>query len=337
DGVNRAIEWWEALSAYLRETNSPYQAIVAFSGEREWGGARVTEATLNGLPSVEIPERIRQGSYRFLVVADKFQTGYDEPLLHTMYVDKVLSGVKAVQTLSRLNRAHPGKRDAFVLDFANDEETIRAAFAPYYRTTILSGETDPNKLYDLQADLDGAGVYDPEQAAPVVAAFLSGAGRERIDPALDECVDRYRALDEDGQVAFKGDAKAFVRTYEFLAAILPWANRRWERLSIFLNLLLPKLPAPVGAADPLDDLLDAVDLDSYRADVLATINVGLADQDGALAPVPAGAGGFSPDDETARLSAILAEFNDLFGNIPWTDKDRIGKVIAELPEMVAAD
>ncbi|HEU5432728.1 MAG TPA: hypothetical protein VFU81_13765, partial [Thermomicrobiales bacterium] len=213
DGVNRAIEWWMALSDYLRETNNPCQAIVAFSGEREWGGARVTEATLNGFPSQEIPERITQDPYRFLVVADKFQTGYDEPLLHTMYVDKPLSGVKAVQTLSRLNRAYPGKHDAFVLDFANDEETIRNAFAPYYRTTILSGDTDPNKLYDLEARLDDAGVYEPEHAIQVVAAFLAGAGRERIDPALDGCVDRYRALDEEGQIAFKGGAKAFVRTY----------------------------------------------------------------------------------------------------------------------------
>ena len=121
----------------------------------------MTEAFLNGFPSNRIPQRFREEPYRFLVVADKFQTGYDEPLLHTMYVDKPLSGVKAVHTLSRLNRAHPQKHDTFVLDFMNDAETIRMAFEPYYRTTILAEETDPNKLHDLKADLDAYQVYSP--------------------------------------------------------------------------------------------------------------------------------------------------------------------------------
>ena len=150
---------------YLAERKSPYQAIVAFSGEHEYGGAKVTEASLNGFPSSEIADKIQEDPYRFLICADKFQTGYDEPLLHTMYVDKALSGIKAVQTLSRLNRAHPQKHDVFVLDFMNDTDTIQAAFADYYRTTILSEETDPNKLHDLKAALDG------------YAGVLAGAGR----------------------------------------------------------------------------------------------------------------------------------------------------------------
>jgi type I restriction enzyme R subunit len=129
---------------------------VAFSGEHEYGGQKVTEASLNGFPSHLILERFREDPYRFLVCADKFQTGYDEPLLHTMYVDKPLSGIKAVQTLSRLNRSHAQKHDTFVLDFMNDGKTIRAAFEDYYRTMILSDETDPNKLHDLKADLDGS-------------------------------------------------------------------------------------------------------------------------------------------------------------------------------------
>src|SRR5271165_3106104 len=161
-GVERAIQYFQAVSAYLIERKSPYRAIVAFSGEHEYGGAKVTEASLNGFPGNDIADKIQEDPYRFLICADKFQTGYDEPLLHTMYVDKVLTGIKAVQTLSRLNRAHPKKHDAFVLDFMNDSETIQEAFADYYRTTVLAEETDPNKLHDLQTALDHYQVYSPE-------------------------------------------------------------------------------------------------------------------------------------------------------------------------------
>ncbi len=161
-GVERAIQYFRAIRAYLEERKSPHRAVVAFGGEHEYGGEIVTEATLNGFPTNQIPDRFREAPYRFLVVADKFQTGYDEPLLHTMYVDKPLSGIKAVQALSRLNRAHPAKQDTFVLDFYNDADTVRKAFEPYYRTTILSQETDPNKLHDLKADLDGHQVYSVE-------------------------------------------------------------------------------------------------------------------------------------------------------------------------------
>jgi type I restriction enzyme R subunit len=157
---------------YLKERKSPYQAIVAFSGEHEYAGKKVTEASLNGFPSCQIPDKIQEDPYRFLVCADKFQTGYDEPLLHTMYVDKTLSGIKAVQTLSRLNRAHPKKHDVFVLDFLNDTDTIRDSFATFYRATILLDETDPNKLHDLQADLDGAEVYSQAQVDDLVQRYL---------------------------------------------------------------------------------------------------------------------------------------------------------------------
>ena len=145
NGIERAVQYHHAIRDYLAERKSRYQALVAFSGEHELGGAKVTEASLNGLPSSQIAARFREDPYRFLVCADKFQTGYDEPLLHTMYVDKTLSGIKAVQTLSRLNRAHPKKHDVFVLDFLNDADTIRDAFADFYRATILADETDPRQ------------------------------------------------------------------------------------------------------------------------------------------------------------------------------------------------
>ena len=214
NGIERAIQYFHAIRDYLQERKSQYRSVVAFSGEPEFGGEKMTEASLNGFPSGQIADKIQQDPYRFLICADKFQTGYDEPLLHTMYVDKTLSGIKAVQTSSRLNRAHPKKHDVFVLDFLNDADTIRDAFTDYYRATILAGETDPDKLHDLQADLDVAQVYSPEQIDDFVERYLDGAERDQLDPILDACVAVYRNdMDEDGQVDFKGKAKAFARTY----------------------------------------------------------------------------------------------------------------------------
>jgi len=337
-GIERAIQYFHAFKAYLEETKSPFRAIVAFSGEHEYGGAKVTEATLNGFPSNDIEDRFQEDPYRFLIVADKFQTGYDEPLLHTMYVDKPLAGIKAVQTLSRLNRARPQKHDTFVLDFLNDSETIRAAFADYYRTTVLSEETDPNKLHDLKADLDGAQVYAPSDVETFVARYLAGSDRDVLDPILDACVARYLAdHNEDGQVDFKGKAKAFVRTYGFLASILPFANPPWEKLSIFLNFLIPKLPAP-KEDDLSKGILEAIDMDSYRVEVKSSGAIALADQNAELEPAPTSGGGHIPEPELDRLSNILKIFNEQFGNIDWKDADKIRKVIAEeIPAKVSAD
>jgi len=337
-GIARAIQYYQAISAYLKEIKSPYRAIVAFSGEHEVGGVKVTEATLNGFPSNRIPESFREDPYRFLICAEKFQTGYDEPLLHTMYVDKILSGIKAVQTLSRLNRAHPQKRDTFVLDFVNDADTIQQAFAPYYRTTILSEETDPNKLHDLKADLDGYQVYNGTQVQQLAELYLGGAGRERLDPILDACIALYvEQLDEDGQVGFKGKAKAFLRTYGFLSTVLPYTNAEWEKLSIFLSFLTPKLPAPVEE-DLARGILEAIDMDSYRVEVKASLEIALPDEDGAIGPVPTSAGGNLPEPELDVLSSILQAFNDQFGNIEWKDVDKIRRVIAEeIPAKVNAD
>ena len=336
--IQRAITYFYAIRDYLIERKSPYKAIASFSGEHEYDGAKVTEASLNGFSSNLITDKIQEDPYRFLVCADKFQTGYDEPMLHTMYVDKPLSGVKAVQTLSRLNRAHPKKHDAFVLDFANDANTIQTAFAPYYRTTILAEDTDPDRLHDLKAALDGYQVYAPTQIDELVERYLSGADRDRLDPILDACVSVYREqLDEDGQVDFKGKAKAFLRAYGFLAAILPYTYAEWEKLSIFLTFLVPKLPAPVED-DLSKGILEAIDMDSYRVEKQAAQDIQLPDEDAEIGPVPTEGGGQKPEPEMDRLSNIVREFNDRFGNIEWKDQDKIEKVIAEeLPAKVAGD
>jgi type I restriction enzyme R subunit len=220
----------------------------------------------------------------------------------------------------------------------NDTDTIQAAFSDYYRTTILSDETDPNKLHDLKSDLDSYQVYAPEDVEQMVELYLSGSGRDKLDPILDSCVAIYKnELDEDGQVDFKGKAKAFNRTYGFLASVLPYTDADWEKLSIFLNFLVPKLPAPVEE-DLSKGILEAIDMDSYRVEKQAVVKIQLPDSDAEIEPVPAAGSGFKPEPELDRLSNILKTFNDQFGNIPWTDDDRIQKLITEeIPAKVAAD
>ena len=270
-------------------------------------------------------------------MANKFQTGYDEPLLHTMYVDKILTDIKAVQTLSRLNRAHPQKYDTFVLDFANDVDTIKQAFETYYTTTILSDETDPNKLYDLIATMEQHQVYTDYHVDTIVALYLKGADRDKLDPLLDVCSRSYEDLDEDSQVNFKGSAKAFVRTYGFLGAILPYGNTEWEKLFIFLNLLITKLPSP-KTDDLSKGILESIDLDSYRVEVKTTFSISLEGQgEYKINPVPTGSGGGMAETEMDLLSSILALFHDLFGNIPWKDEDQIKRHIAAIPATVARD
>ena len=251
------------ITKLLAERHSPFKAIIAFSGEHKYNGQELplTSAAMNGFPDAKIPSMFKKDPYRLLIVADMFQTGFDEPLLHTMYVDKMLYDIKAVQTLSRLNRCHPKKRDTFVLDFYNKPEEIQKAFSTYYKTTILSGETDPNKLYDLIATMEEYQVFSTEEVEHVVDLFLDGAGRERLDPLLDSNAAIYKDLETEEQIKFKSAAKAFVRTYGFLGAILPYGNADWEKLSIFLNLLIPKLPSP-REDDLSEGILESIDLNN---------------------------------------------------------------------------
>ncbi|MCH9758366.1 MAG: type I restriction endonuclease subunit R [Proteobacteria bacterium] len=338
NGIERAIQYYHAFNAYLQERKSECRAIVAFSGEHEFGGQKVSEASLNGFPSGRIADKFQEDPYRFLICADKFQTGYDEPLLHTMYVDKELSGIKAVQTLSRLNRACPKKYDVFVLDFLNEIETIRESFADYYRATILADETDPNKLHDMQSDLDGAQVYSPEQIDNFINLYLGNAERDQLDPILDVCVANYiNNLDEDGQVDFKGKCKGFVRIYNFLSMVLPYSNAAWEKRSIFLSFLVTKLPAP-AEEDLSRGILDAIDMDSYRAEKKEIQKIQLPDEEAEIEPVPVDAGGARAEPELDLLSNILKVFNHHFGGIPWRDADRVRLLITEtIPARVAQD
>ena len=334
--IPRCIETYYAITKCLADRHSPYKAIIAFSGECSYHGQEppLTSAAMNGFPDAKIPQEFKKDPYRLLVVADMFQTGFDEPLLQTMYVDKPLSDIAAVQTLSRLNRAAPGKDEVYVLDFANKAETIEKAFSRFYRTTILSGETDPNKLYDLISLMEGYQVYDHSDVEKVVDLFLSGGERDRLDPLLDSCVVLYDQLETEDQIQFKSAAKAFVRTYGFLGAILPYGNAAWEKLSIFLNLLIPKLPSP-QTDDLSEGILAAVDLDSYRNEAREAVAIRLEDEDAEIAPVPTGKVGHIVEPEMDPLSHIISEFNDMFGNIQWNDADNVQRQLLQIPAMVS--
>lgn len=337
DGRERAVEYWRAINAALQQRGSPHRAIVAFSGTIDDAGEPATEAAFNGFPSSELEERFAAEPYRLLVVADKYLTGFDQPMLFAMYVDKTLAGVKAVQALSRLNRARPGKTEPVVLDFRNDAAVIEAAFTQYHRATILSGETDPNRLHDLKRQLEEGGVYAADDVDAVIDLFLATAPRDRLDPVLDVAAARYRELDEDGQIAFKGGAKAFVRTYGFLAALLPYAVPDWEKLSTFLSLLLPKLPSPAGT-DLGPDALDAIDMDSYRAEVETALRIALPDADAEIGPVPTGAAGGTPEAEIDRLSQVVRDFNERFGAVEFRDQDRVFRfMFEEMPKNIGAN
>ena len=333
--ILRAVEYYHIVSELLENSKTGWKAVVAFSGEKEYKGKLVTEASLNGFSSKETTERFKEDEYKILIVADKYQTGYDEPLLHTMYVDKVLNDVKAVQTLSRLNRSAKFKIDTCVLDFANSPDHILEAFQPYYKETKLESFTDPNKLHDLLSILDGMYVYEEDEVDKVVEIFLKNKNRDQLDAILDSIVERYKTLTEEEQVEFKSGVKSFIRTYNFLASILPIGQINWERKVIFFEQLVHRLPTP-KEDDFTKGLLDTIDLESYRLEKKNTIDIILEDENGKLNGDNIGAGRKNKL-ELDYLENIIVTFNDIFGNISWNDKDNVIRQIKSLPEIVMRD
>ena len=330
--IMRAIEFYYEITHLLEERKSPYKAIVAFSGSKNYGGKDVTEADINGFPSRDIEDNMGRDLYRILVVAEKFQTGYDQPLLHTMYVDRQLTDVKAVQTLSRLNRCHPKKRDTFVLDFANDVDSIRSSFQRFYKTTILSKETDPNKLNDLIQEIEGANIYTEENVNTLNEKYWGNASREEIDPIINISVERFKELDDSQQVRCKSSIKAFLRTYPFIAAVLPFKSVEWEKLNTYYSLLIHKLPVLRGE-DFTEGLIEAIDFDQYRIIKGEEQKIELENSDTEIEPTPVGKPKGKSDPDMAKLSEILDEFND----INWLDKEKAKQQLEELPVRLQAD
>lgn len=341
NGIERALDYYYAIKELLEARNSPYKAIVAFSGTKEYNGVQVSESDINKFPSSKIEETFSEGLYRFLIVADKFQTGYDEPLLHTMYIDKPLKGVKTVQTLSRLNRCYPKKNDTYVLDFVNKAEDIQADFQRYYKQTILSRETDVNKLSDKLAVCDNSMIYTDEEVDLFNEKYWSGCERDEIDPILDKCVERFNELsnEDDGehiQVEVKSAMKQFVRLYEFITALMEINRIDWEKKNTFFHFLIKKLPL-LKKEDWTDGLLDMVDFEKYRIVKREEANIKLENRDSVIDPVPVGGTvGIKDNPNLATLEQIVDDFNQVFGDIEWGDPDtvrsQIRQVVSKLQE-----
>lgn len=336
-----AIKYKHAFDAYLKEIKSPYKAIVAFSGSKTYEGLDYDEISMNSFETykTDIPRNFKKKQYRFLIVANKFQTGFDQPLLHTMYVDKKLRDVQAVQTLSRLNRSlKPYKKDTFVLDFYNSAEDIREAFDPYYTSTILSEETNPNKLNDLVDKLEMFEVYNQYQVDSFFEKLVSVVERPQLDPILDESAHIFKhELSSDKKIDFKIKVKSFLRTYSYLAKILDFNNQQWEKLFWYLKNLLPKLILE-DIEDLADGVLESIDMESYRPSKQATQDIILEEEEGVVNPIPVEVRGGKPEPEMDTLENILNAFNQRFGDIEWTDKYKVNKILTEhLPAEMKAN
>ncbi len=326
-----AVRYKQALDAYITAKGyADIRTLVAFSGKViDEATAEYTEAGMNGFGEKALPDRFGTDEYRVLIVAEKYQTGFDEPLLHTMYVDKKLDGVRAVQTLSRLNRTYPGKDDTLVLDFVNEPADIQAAFRPYYEETVIDEPTDPNLLYDLKAKLDGTGIYDEAEVGAFAVAFFtpatlrSPATQKGLFAALDPAVARYKELKkEDAREEFKSMLMSFTRLYAFLAQIIAFGDPALEKLYAYGRFLLTRLPARTEGGGGDLDLGDSVELEYYRLRKVSEGSIAYADDNASVTgPTDVGTGG-EHDVLMAPLSTIVALLNKRFGT-EFTDADRL--------------
>ncbi|MGN6412516.1 type I restriction endonuclease subunit R [Flexivirga sp.] len=314
-----AVRTKAAIDAYIEQKGydtgtHPLRTLVAFSGtvtDPDAPEISYTESMLNGFPESQLPERFREG-YQVLVVADKYQTGYDEPLLHTMYVDKKLAGVKAVQTLSRLNRTHTGKDDTFVLDFANTAEEIQEAFEPFYEQSIAE-PTDPNVLYAMEHELMSAGVLSVDEMNAATTALLSDDPTQQpvIYSNVEPAVGRFVSLEADDQESFRGTLNSFCRAYAFIAQIMPWADADLERLFLFGKLLLSDLPARED--DPMPQLSKSVQLTHLRLSVTSEGAIALEAADEPGVALPGEGKGAVAEPILDKLSALIAVMNEKYG------------------------
>lgn len=314
-----AVRYFLALRRYLQDQGYPYQALVAFSGTVKDGAGDFTEAGLNGFPDTQTQSAFEQDEYKFLVVANKFQTGFDQPLLHTMYVDKTLHGVHAVQTLSRLNRTHRNKQDTFVLDFANEAEHIQRAFAPYYERTLLCEQTDPNLLYDRENELKSFDLFTDEEVNQFAWLYFNEQRQDLLHAPLDVIVERFEQLSQDLGADFRSKLIDYIRQYAFLSQILPFEDTDLEKLYIFARFLRRKLP--IEPTELPREVLDNIDIESYRVRETSSGKITPEYGEPDLDPISTTSFGYNNDNPHESLSMIVQELNDRFGfNLSDTDK-----------------
>lgn len=317
--IESAIRYYKAVAKLLDDQGNPFKALIAFSGEKTVDGVKYTEAEMNGFAESETREKFDTGDYRLLIVANKYLTGFDQPKLTAMYVDKKLQFVLAVQALSRLNRSAPklGKRteDLFILDFFNSVDDIKTAFDPFYTVTTLSEATDVNVLHELKDVLDQVGVYEWPEVEDFVARYFAGEDAQKLSPVIDVAAERFNEgldLPDTEKIDFKIKAKQFVKIYGQMASIIPFEVLAWEKLFWFLKFLVPKLKIKDPNQDMLDELLDAVDLSSYGLErVKLNHEIGLDASDTELMPQNPNPRGYREGDpETDPLDEIIRSFNE---------------------------
>lgn len=318
----------------MKALGLPYQAIVGFSGKVIDGdtGQEYTESSMNGFPESETEQRLKYPENRILIVNNKFQTGFDEPMLHTMFVDKKLSGLQGVQTLSRLNRSMSGKTDTFVLDFVNDPDDIQKSFQPYYQGTILTEETDPNHLYTVQQEIEKHNLYHDEIVERFVKTFFDETiPDEKLQGILDSVVELWRELDRDDREDFRGNVQSFIRLYGYIVQIVDFKDIDLEKLYIFLRHLVKKLPK--RELDDIWDVTSSIDLEYFRIEKKHETKIELEEKDGELDPMGGDTIGLPPEEVKELLSDIIKVINDSFGtNLTEEDKIKLEKIQRRIQE-----
>jgi type I restriction enzyme R subunit len=315
----------QEMKKQMKEMGFPYSVLVGFSGTINYGSKEVTEGILNrenGLQNmVGIPDGLKDPRYRILIVSNKFQTGFDEPLLQSMFVDKKLSGVQCVQTLSRLNRTCSGKTDTFVLDFVNETEDVVESFQPYYTTTELIGETDPNKLYDLETRIRGFNLFTKYMVDEFCKLFYDDRETdETLQPILNRVVEKWNAIEDmDQKEDFKSTIQSYVRLYGYISQIITFEDVELEKLFIFLKYVNKKLPK---GTQTLIDISDSVDLDSLRIQKIGEYRLSLEDRKGELEPISSEGGGGQTEEPVDLLSEIIRKINEIYG-VEITEENRL--------------
>lgn len=320
-----AVRYKLAFDKYLEKNGYHHKALVAFSGTVKDPDTKLeyTEAQMNHVPEKQTAEEFKKDDFKFLIVAEKYQTGFDQPLLSVMYVDKKLGGVNAVQTLSRLNRTTAGKDETFVLDFVNQTDHIKEAFQPYYTTTILSEATDPNILHDLEREIQNFKFFSDFEVNGFIDEYFAGATPDKLNHIVDEIVQRIDAenLTEEELESFKSVTGDYIRKYGFVSQVVTFEDPQLEKLYIFLKFLVKKLPKQ---KNPLPwEVLQAIDMDTYKVQKIAETNVPLENKDGEIEPMGKGGGGKIVDEEEHDpLSKIIKEINERYGT-NFNDSDKV--------------
>jgi type I restriction enzyme R subunit len=299
----------------MKQMNLPYSCLVGFSGTIFHNGIENTENSLNnsnGMVGNDIPSSLKEPKFRILIVSNKFQTGFDEPMLCSMYVDKKLGGVQCVQTLSRLNRTKTVKTETFILDFVNETEDIVNYFQPFYTTTELVGETEPDKLYDIEYKIETFQLFNQDKINEFCEEFYKKSDTdEKLHPIVDAVVDKWKNLEtEEQKEEFKSTIQSFIRLYSYISQITSFTEIRWEKLYVFLRFLNKKLPKREGERL---SITDTIDLSSLRIQYIGRDKLSLEDKVGELEPIYGTGSKSQTEEEKELLSQIIKKINEVYG------------------------